>query len=162
MVPAPPPPLSFPPKNIDQTIKQSYPIEAETSLSFVLAGCFRVLVCFSTLTHFFSVWFILPRSYSLLLLVVKRLFSIFCAVVLFLDSFVDFTCEMSGIPRPELVIAIDFGMTCTGVAFANISTGEETVRWLQKWPGRSNAVENKVYFARNFHFTFYSSRVFKC
>lgn len=51
---------------------------------------------------------------------------------------------MSGNPRPELVIAIDFGMTCTGVAFANISTGEETVRWLQKWPGRSNAVENKV------------------
>lgn len=51
---------------------------------------------------------------------------------------------MAGTPRPELVIAIDFGMTCTGVAFANISTGEETVRWLQKWPGRSNAVENKV------------------
>ncbi|KAG9236973.1 hypothetical protein BJ875DRAFT_190386 [Amylocarpus encephaloides] len=46
--------------------------------------------------------------------------------------------------RPDLVIAIDFGMTCTGVAFCNISTGEETVRWLQKWPGRSNAVENKV------------------
>jgi hypothetical protein len=64
--------------------------------------------------------------------------------------------------RPELVIAIDFGMTCmiifptsqrdsltncylgTGVAFCNVATGEETVRWLQKWPGRSNAVENKV------------------
>jgi hypothetical protein len=25
-----------------------------------------------------------------------------------------------------------------------VATGEETVRWLQKWPGRSNAVENKV------------------
>ncbi|KAG9239683.1 hypothetical protein BJ875DRAFT_538458 [Amylocarpus encephaloides] len=47
-------------------------------------------------------------------------------------------------PRPDLVIAIDFGMTCTGVAFCNVSTGEETVRWLQKWPGRANAVENKV------------------
>jgi hypothetical protein len=64
--------------------------------------------------------------------------------------------------RPELVIAIDFGMTCkcfstslihtriltstpgTGVAFCNISTGEETVRWIQRWPGRANAVENKV------------------
>ncbi|EPE28769.1 Actin-like ATPase [Glarea lozoyensis ATCC 20868] len=42
---------------------------------------------------------------------------------------------------PELVVAIDFG---TDVAFCNISTGEETVRWLQKWPGRANAVENKV------------------
>ena len=68
---------------------------------------------------------------------------------------------MSGnVSRPELVIAIDFGMTCmihliifgpslifyigTGVAFCNIATGEENVRWLQKWPGRSSAVENKV------------------
>ncbi|CAG8976953.1 hypothetical protein HYALB_00008864 [Hymenoscyphus albidus] len=51
---------------------------------------------------------------------------------------------MSGDSRPELVIAVDFGMACTGVAYANIATGEETVRWLQKWPGRSNAVENKV------------------
>jgi hypothetical protein len=68
------------------------------------------------------------------------------------------------VPRPELVIAIDFGMTCmiifsnsqrdsliicyigTGVAFCNVATGEETVRWLQKWPGRANAVENKVCF----------------
>lgn len=48
------------------------------------------------------------------------------------------------VSRPELVIAIDFGMTCTGVAFCNIATGEENVRWLQKWPGRSSAVENKV------------------
>jgi hypothetical protein len=32
----------------------------------------------------------------------------------------------------------------TGVAYCNVSTGEETVRWIQKWPGRSNAVENKV------------------
>src|SRR5438477_318431 len=32
----------------------------------------------------------------------------------------------------------------TGVAFCNVATGEETVRWLQKWPGRANAVENKV------------------
>lgn len=70
-------------------------------------------------------------------------------------------------PRPELVIAIDFGMTCknysvnfqdgvllrscvyvgTGVAYCNVATGEETVRWLQKWPGRANAIENKV----NYH-----------
>lgn len=64
--------------------------------------------------------------------------------------------------RPELVIAIDFGMTCmillitllyyfllilyigTGVAYCNVATGEETVRWIQQWPGRANAVENKV------------------
>ena len=66
------------------------------------------------------------------------------------------------VSRPELVIAIDFGMTCmicliifdpslifyigTGVAFCNIATGEENVRWLQKWPGRSSAVENKVLY----------------
>jgi hypothetical protein len=64
-------------------------------------------------------------------------------------------------PRPELVVAIDFGMTCkiiwnlklsfltrtligTGVAFCNVATGEETVRWIQKWPGKAGAVENKV------------------
>jgi hypothetical protein len=43
------------------------------------------------------------------------------------------------IPNSRLTIS-----TGTGVAFCNISTGEETVRWLQKWPGRANAVENKV------------------
>ena len=66
------------------------------------------------------------------------------------------------LPLPELVIGIDFGMTCiilffipicarllticigTGVAFCNVATGEETIRWLQRWPGRANAVENKV------------------
>lgn len=68
---------------------------------------------------------------------------------------------MSDYSRPELVVAIDFGMTCmiisprlscmiskyptgTGVAFCNVATGEETVRCIQKWPGRMNAVENKV------------------
>ena len=68
------------------------------------------------------------------------------------------------VSRPELIIAIDFGMTCmiclsilepslifdigTGVAFCNVATGEENVRWLQKWPGRSSAVENKVFYHR--------------
>lgn len=64
--------------------------------------------------------------------------------------------------KPELVVAIDFGMTCksnllypnqaksltinsgTGVAYANLSTGSETIRWIQRWPGRMQANENKV------------------
>src|SRR5947207_2294944 len=32
----------------------------------------------------------------------------------------------------------------TGVSYANLSTGAETVRWIQKWPGRGQANENKV------------------
>ncbi|OCK81384.1 hypothetical protein K432DRAFT_434183 [Lepidopterella palustris CBS 459.81] len=48
------------------------------------------------------------------------------------------------VPRPDLVIAIDFGMTCTGVAYCNVSTGSDNVRWIQRWPGRMQANENKV------------------
>ncbi|KAH7321601.1 hypothetical protein BKA65DRAFT_598749 [Rhexocercosporidium sp. MPI-PUGE-AT-0058] len=47
-------------------------------------------------------------------------------------------------PRPDLIIAIDFGMTCTGVAYANPSVGSDTIRWIQRWPGRMQANENKV------------------
>ncbi|KAL1619656.1 hypothetical protein SLS54_006593 [Diplodia seriata] len=46
--------------------------------------------------------------------------------------------------RPHMVVAVDFGMTCTGVSYANLSIGSETVRWVQKWPGRGQANENKV------------------
>ncbi|KAF2489449.1 hypothetical protein BU16DRAFT_472014 [Lophium mytilinum] len=46
--------------------------------------------------------------------------------------------------RPDLIIAIDFGMTCTGVAYANPSIGADTIRWIQRWPGRMQANENKV------------------
>jgi hypothetical protein len=64
--------------------------------------------------------------------------------------------------KPDLVVGIDFGMTCkssrlystkekfltknpgTGVAYANLSTGSETIRWVQRWPGRMQANENKV------------------
>ncbi|KAF1810891.1 hypothetical protein P152DRAFT_400506 [Eremomyces bilateralis CBS 781.70] len=50
----------------------------------------------------------------------------------------------SNTPRPDVVVAVDFGMTCTGVAYANLSIGSKTVRWIQRWPGRSQANENKV------------------
>ncbi|KAL9046507.1 MAG: hypothetical protein Q9214_000676, partial [Letrouitia sp. 1 TL-2023] len=46
--------------------------------------------------------------------------------------------------RPDLIVGVDFGMTCTGVSYANLSIGSETVKWIQKWPGRSQANENKV------------------
>ncbi|KAF2865830.1 hypothetical protein BDV95DRAFT_632187 [Massariosphaeria phaeospora] len=46
--------------------------------------------------------------------------------------------------KPHMVIGIDLGMTCTGVSYANLSIGSETVRWVQKWPGRFQANENKV------------------
>ncbi|KAF1831720.1 hypothetical protein BDW02DRAFT_504623 [Decorospora gaudefroyi] len=46
--------------------------------------------------------------------------------------------------RPDLVISIDFGMTCTGVAYCNVATGSDHVRHLQRWPGRMMANENKV------------------
>ncbi|KAL8810328.1 MAG: hypothetical protein Q9200_002665 [Gallowayella weberi] len=46
--------------------------------------------------------------------------------------------------KPDLVVGIDFGMTATGVAYANLSIGSEYVRWIQKWPGRGQANENKV------------------
>ncbi|CAO2657916.1 Nn.00g071760.m01.CDS01 [Neocucurbitaria sp. VM-36] len=46
--------------------------------------------------------------------------------------------------RPDLIISIDFGMTCTGVAYCNVATGSDTVRHIQKWPGRTQANENKV------------------
>ena len=31
-----------------------------------------------------------------------------------------------------------------GVSYANLSIGSDTVKWIQKWPGRSQANENKV------------------
>lgn len=34
--------------------------------------------------------------------------------------------------------------TGTGVSYTNLSIGSETVRWIQKWPGRGQANENKV------------------
>ncbi|KAH6642853.1 hypothetical protein C7974DRAFT_351810 [Boeremia exigua] len=46
--------------------------------------------------------------------------------------------------QPDLVISVDFGMTCTGVAYCNMSTGSDTVRHIQRWPGRTQANENKV------------------
>ncbi|ORY02273.1 hypothetical protein BCR34DRAFT_493253 [Clohesyomyces aquaticus] len=47
--------------------------------------------------------------------------------------------------RPDLVVSIDFGMTCTGVAFCNVATGAfDNVRHIQRWPGRTQANENKV------------------
>lgn len=32
----------------------------------------------------------------------------------------------------------------TGVAYANPSIGSESIRWIQRWPGRMQANENKV------------------
>ncbi|KAF2703082.1 hypothetical protein K504DRAFT_393355 [Pleomassaria siparia CBS 279.74] len=46
--------------------------------------------------------------------------------------------------KPHMIVGIDLGMTCTGVSYANLSIGSETVRWVQKWPGRMQANENKV------------------
>ncbi|KAL8837217.1 MAG: hypothetical protein Q9176_005848 [Flavoplaca citrina] len=46
--------------------------------------------------------------------------------------------------RPDVIVGVDFGMTATGVSYANLSIGSESVRWIQKWPGRSQANENKV------------------
>ncbi|KAF2177496.1 hypothetical protein K469DRAFT_358573 [Zopfia rhizophila CBS 207.26] len=46
--------------------------------------------------------------------------------------------------RPHMIVGIDLGMTCTGVSYANLSIGSNTVRWVQKWPGRFQANENKV------------------
>ncbi|KAF2183182.1 hypothetical protein K469DRAFT_739999 [Zopfia rhizophila CBS 207.26] len=48
------------------------------------------------------------------------------------------------VSRPDLVVSIDFGMTCTGVAYCNVSTGSDNVRHIQRWPGRTQANENKV------------------
>lgn len=46
--------------------------------------------------------------------------------------------------KPHMIIGVDFGMTCTGVSYANLSIGSDIVRWVQKWPGRFQANENKV------------------
>lgn len=61
--------------------------------------------------------------------------------------------------KPDLVISIDFGTTCTsipiryspipnfsgtGVAYCNVATGTDIVRHIQKWPGRLQANEDKV------------------
>ncbi|PMD62688.1 uncharacterized protein K444DRAFT_717515 [Hyaloscypha bicolor E] len=48
------------------------------------------------------------------------------------------------IPSPELVIGIDFGMTCTGVAFCNVPAGEQAPRCINHWPGSGRDVVNKV------------------
>ncbi|KAF2101542.1 hypothetical protein NA57DRAFT_35192 [Rhizodiscina lignyota] len=45
--------------------------------------------------------------------------------------------------KPDLVVGIDFGMTCTGVAYANLTRGD-TVKWIARWPHRGQANENKV------------------
>ncbi|KAF1998144.1 hypothetical protein P154DRAFT_263300 [Amniculicola lignicola CBS 123094] len=46
--------------------------------------------------------------------------------------------------KPHMIVGIDLGMTCTGVSYANLSIGSSTTRWVQKWPGRMQANENKV------------------
>ncbi|KAJ9655425.1 hypothetical protein H2201_008810 [Coniosporium apollinis] len=46
--------------------------------------------------------------------------------------------------RPHMIIGVDFGMTWTGVSYANLSIGSKTVRWIQKWPGRGQLNENRV------------------
>ncbi|KAH7396128.1 hypothetical protein BKA66DRAFT_484908 [Pyrenochaeta sp. MPI-SDFR-AT-0127] len=46
--------------------------------------------------------------------------------------------------RPHMIVGVDLGMTCTGVSCVNLSIGSETIRWVQKWPGRYQANENKV------------------
>ncbi|KAF2836931.1 hypothetical protein M501DRAFT_978671 [Patellaria atrata CBS 101060] len=51
---------------------------------------------------------------------------------------------MEGEGRPHMIVGIDFGMTCTGVSYANLTLGSENIRWIQKWPGRGQANENKV------------------
>ena len=40
--------------------------------------------------------------------------------------------------------AADVTDECQGVSYANLSIGSDTVKWIQKWPGRSQANENKV------------------
>ncbi|GME49469.1 hypothetical protein W97_02173 [Neofusicoccum parvum] len=42
-----------------------------------------------------------------------------------------------------MLISVDFGMTCTGVAYVNLSTRTSNVKTIQKWPGRGQANENK-------------------
>ncbi|EXJ68471.1 uncharacterized protein A1O5_08264 [Cladophialophora psammophila CBS 110553] len=49
--------------------------------------------------------------------------------------------------QPQLVIAIDFGMTCTGVGWWNTRSsapGNGTLHILQRWPGIGFAAQNKV------------------
>ncbi|USP74597.1 hypothetical protein yc1106_01871 [Curvularia clavata] len=46
--------------------------------------------------------------------------------------------------RPDLVVSIDFGTTCTGVAYANVATGSDRVWHIQRWPGRAQAEVSKV------------------
>ncbi|EME78602.1 uncharacterized protein MYCFIDRAFT_190830 [Pseudocercospora fijiensis CIRAD86] len=51
---------------------------------------------------------------------------------------------MSGTTRkPDLLIGIDLGQTCTGVGYALPHQGDN-IRWIQRWPGRAQANENKV------------------
>ncbi|KAF2718548.1 hypothetical protein K431DRAFT_129934 [Polychaeton citri CBS 116435] len=46
--------------------------------------------------------------------------------------------------KPEILIGVDLGQTCTGVAYNVLSHGSDIIRWIQKWPGKANANENKV------------------
>ncbi len=41
----------------------------------------------------------------------------------------------------------------TGVAYANLSVGSDTIRWIQRWPGRMQANENKVGRTTNSYFS---------
>ncbi|MCJ1354012.1 MAG: hypothetical protein MMC33_003999 [Icmadophila ericetorum] len=48
--------------------------------------------------------------------------------------------------KPDLIVGVDFGMTCTGqgVAYMYLADLSAPVRYIQKWPGRRGANENKV------------------
>lgn len=45
---------------------------------------------------------------------------------------------------PRSLALANPGNSGTGVAYSNLSIGSDTVRWVQKWPGRFQANENKV------------------
>ncbi|KAF7196595.1 Heat shock 70 kDa protein 12A [Pseudocercospora fuligena] len=45
--------------------------------------------------------------------------------------------------QPDLLVGIDLGQTCTGVAYALPQQGDN-IRWIQRWPGRAQANENKL------------------
>jgi len=49
-----------------------------------------------------------------------------------------------GETKPDMIIGIDFGMTCTGVAYINLTTGSDYASVIQKWPGKGHLDTNKV------------------
>ncbi|KAK5165270.1 uncharacterized protein LTR77_009368 [Saxophila tyrrhenica] len=51
---------------------------------------------------------------------------------------------MSHANKPDLIVGIDLGQTCTGVAYNTVAHETDNIRWIQRWPGRSQANENKV------------------